>query len=208
MPVGRELRDRMDSIRETRKITNAMNMIASTKLQWAQRELNITRPYFDALRFELMPLFRAELCGKETRFFPQPNGALPFGGVPGILAFTADRGLAGPYNMNVIRHALRLLEEEPSSRLFVVGDYGRHYFKVHGIPFEEDFQFSADKPTVDRARLMCNRLLGLYEDEALNAIHLIYTDMRNRLSTDATAVLLLPLPRGGPGARRGAAGGI
>ena len=134
MSGTKEIKDRIESVRDTQKITNAMYLIASTKLRKARAELDRTRPYFDALRSEIKRVFRT-VEGVESRYF-YPGDDHPLRGTYAYLVITADKGLAGMYNQNVLREAQRLLNEHADAKLFVVGEYGRQYFAHHQIPVE------------------------------------------------------------------------
>ena len=123
MAGTKEIKDRIESVRDTQKITNAMYLIASTKLRKARAELDRTRPYFDALRSEIKRVFRT-VEGVESRYF-YPGDDHPLSGTYAYLVITADKGLAGMYNQNVLREAQRLLDMHADAKLFVVGEYGR-----------------------------------------------------------------------------------
>ena len=98
MSGTKEIKDRIESVRDTQKITNAMYLIASTKLRKARAELDRTRPYFDALRSEIKRVFRT-VEGVESRYF-YPGDDHPLRGTYAYLVITADTGLAGMYNQN------------------------------------------------------------------------------------------------------------
>ena len=192
MAGTKEIKEHISAVRETKKITNAMYLISSTKLRRARDELNRTRPYFDALRTEIMRIFCADSKVK-SRYFFAPDGSVPEGGVCGVLVITADKGLAGAYNVNVLRQAEALLREKPNARLFVVGEYGRRYFHQHRIPIEASFLYTAQSPTLHRAREICTLLLDLYDRCELDEVFVLYTDMKNSLSSSALSSRLLPL---------------
>lgn len=194
MAGTKEIKEHISAVRETKKITNAMYLISSTKLRRARDELNRTRPYFDALRTEIMRIFCADSKVK-SRYFFAPDGSVPEGGVCGVLVITADKGLAGAYNVNVLRQAEALLREKPNARLFVVGEYGRRYFHQHRIPIEASFLYTAQSPTLHRAREICTLLLDLYDRCELDEVFVLYTDMKNSLSSSALSSRLLPLER-------------
>lgn len=190
----KEIKARIEGVQETRKITNAMYLVASTKLRHAREALDRTRPYFDATRREVARVFRSgEVRG--SRYFLQEDGSIPDRGVCGVLVITADKGLAGSYNLNAIRKAEAILKEKPDARLFVVGEYGRRHFRMRHVPTEPDFLFTAQDPTLDRARTICTLLLDLYDQEELSEIVAVYTDMQSSLSSTAQVTRLLPLER-------------
>ena len=190
----KELKARIEGVQETRKITNAMYLVASTKLRHARDALDRTRPYFDAMRQEVEQIFRTGQSAK-SRYFMTPSQGVHKHGVCGILVITADKGLAGAYNLNATRKAEALLQEHPDARLFVVGEYGRRHFRMRHIPFETDFRYTAQEPTFNRARTICTRLLDLYDKKELNEIVVIYTEMKSSLSTETMLQRLLPLSR-------------
>ncbi len=194
MASVREIKARIEGVRETRKITNAMYLVASTKLRHAREALDRTRPYFDAMRAEAARVFRCDE-NAESRYFLNPDGTLPKDGVCGILLVTADKGLAGSYNMNAIRQAEAIVKEKPGARLFVVGEFGRRHFRMRKVPTEPDFLYTAQDPNLDRARNMCTTLLDLYDQKELNEIVAVYTDMKSSLSSTAQVNRLLPLER-------------
>ena len=120
MANTREIKNRIESVQQTRKITNAMYLIASTKLRKARNDLANTRPYFDALRGEIKRVFRTAGDVDSPYFYP-PDNNTPLEGTYGCLVITADKGLAGAYNQNVIKEAEKLLAQHPDTKLYVVG---------------------------------------------------------------------------------------
>ena len=194
MANTREIKKRMDSVRDTQKITNAMYLIASTKMRKAKTELDHTRPYFNSLQGEIKRIFRISES-VESRYFYPAKGSPPLNGTYGCLVITADKGLAGAYNLNVLKKAQQMLEEHPDTKLFVVGEYGRHFFLQHRIPIEHSFLYTAQNPTMDRAREICSILLDRFDRGELQKIFVIYTDLKNGLSSDAISTRILPFHR-------------
>ena len=193
MASTKEIKDRIESVRDTQKITNAMYLIASTKLRKARAELDRTRPYFDALRSEIKRIFRT-VEGVESRYF-YPGDDHPLSATYANLFITAYKGLAGMYNQNVLREAQRLLNEHADAKLFVVGEYGRQYFAHHQIPVERSFLYTAQNPTMQRAREISSTLLDFYDSGQVQKIFVIYTDMKNAMTEEAKSTRLLPFHR-------------
>lgn len=157
-----EIKGRINSIQETRKITSAMYLIASTKLRRACSELEQTRPYFDALRSEIKRVFRT-VNDVDSHYFYPSDQEPELLGTCGCLVITADKGLAGAYNQNVLKEALRLFQKHEDMKLFVVGEYGRRFFTQHHIPIQRMFLYTAQNPTLDRAREISAMLLDQYD---------------------------------------------
>ncbi|MBR2732119.1 MAG: ATP synthase F1 subunit gamma [Clostridia bacterium] len=189
-----DIKARIAGIRDTRKITNAMYLIASTKMRKAKAALDLTRPYFDALHVEIARVFRT-VSNAESRFFYPQEGEEDLPGAYGYLVITADRGLAGAYNLSVLKEMHRLLALHGESRVYMVGDYGRQYCRTHGVAVEEGFRFSAQDATLHRAREISAILLDAYEAGEITKLFLIYTDFCNGLQTNVVAEPILPFHR-------------
>ena len=194
MANTREIKNRIESVQQTRKITNAMYLIASTKLRKARNDLADTRPYFDALRGEIKRIFRTAGDVDSLYFYP-PDNNTPLEGTYGCLVITADKGLAGAYNQNVIKEAQKLLTQHPDTKLYVVGEYGRRSFDQYHIPIQHSFLYTAQNPTLDRAREISALLLEGFQKGDLKEIFVIYTDMESSLLSEAKSTRLLPFHR-------------
>ena len=194
MATTKEIKNRIKSVRDTQKITNAMYLIASTKLRKAKSELDKTRPFFNCIQGEIKRIFRTSEEIENKYFYPV-TGEHELHGSYGYLVITADKGLAGAYNQNVIKEALKLMQEHENPKLFVVGEFGRHYFTSHNIPIEQSFLYTAQNPTIHRAREISAILLDLFNRQKLSKIFVIYTDMQGAINSQACSARLLPFHR-------------
>jgi len=194
MATAKEVKNHIKSIQDTKKITNAMYLISSTKLRKEREALEATEPYYDALRAEIRRIF--QVAGNvESPFFYPKQGEACRPGVCGFLVITADKGLAGAYNANVLKKTMEMMGEEPEYRLFVVGEYGRQYFRGARIPLEEDFLFTAQNPSLHRAREICHILVEQYLRGQLNKIYVVYTEGSHHAEPQVTVERLLPFDR-------------
>ena len=194
MTNAKEIRLRMNSIRDTQKITNAMYLIASTKMRKAKNELDRTRPYFTALQAEIKRIFRIA-DDVESKYFYPADGSHLLDRTYACLVITADKGLAGPYNQNAIKKAEELLSEHPDTKLFVVGEYGRQYFRKRNIPVKRSFLYTAQNPTLSRATEISAILLDMYDRHQVDKIFVIYTDLKGNLEGEAKCTRILPFHR-------------
>ena len=112
-----------------------------------------------------------------------------------FLVVTADKGLAGAYNHNVLKIAEEELEKCSQSHLLVVGEVGRQYFHSRKIPVDEHFLYTAQNPTMHRARVITGKVLSLYESGKVDEVHMIYTSMKNGLQTETNEIQLLPIKK-------------
>ena len=190
-----EIRRRIGSVRQTQKITHAMYLISQAKLRKAKQELDNTRPYFQALQTEIGRVFNADSTIESRYLIPADPNAKPLPGVPACLLITADKGLAGAYNQNVIRQGQQLMAEHPGTVLYVVGEYGRRWFAQRGVPVEKSFLYTAQNPTLDRARHIAELLLDRFDAGEINSIWIIYTDMKNGLEATVHQAQVMPLHR-------------
>lgn len=196
MAGTKEIKNHIKSVNDTQKITNAMYLIASTKLRKAKADLDQTRPYFRALQSEIRGIFR--VAPKiESPYFDSPDGKSTRSGSTALLVITADKGLAGAYNQNILKEALRQREIHSDCRFYIVGEYGRQYFTAHQIPFERSFLYTAQNPSIRRAREISALLLDLYNQGEISEILVIYTDFFSGLSSQACTERLLPYSRSG-----------
>lgn len=190
MANAREIQGRIKSINDTMKITNAMYMISSTKLQRAKKELAETEPFFFTMQSMIARTVR-HMPEMQNRYLTHdPVGS---GKKRGFLVITADKGLAGAYNHNVLKLAEEELEKSEEWNLFVVGELGRQYFAGKKIAVDEHFLYTAQHPTFDRARVITGKLLEAYDNGELDEIDIIFTSMKNGMQSETRMERLLPL---------------
>lgn len=194
MASAKEIKNRINSVKNTQKITNAMYMIASTKMRKAKSELDQTRPYFKELQAEIKRIFRTA-GDVDSKYFYPTDEHKGLDGTYGCLVITADKGLAGAYNQNVLKEAYRLYTEHPDLKLFVVGEYGRQFFLKHNIPIERSFLYTAQNPTMQRAREIGDILLENFNEGKLDKIFIVYTDLVGGMEAEAKITRLLPFHR-------------
>ena len=172
MPGLAEIKARMGSIADTEKVTDAMYMTSSVKMNRALAGLQKTLPYFDTLKKEIAGILSDIDAGK-NRYFRNTDED----GIRGcaVLCITSDKGLAGRYNRNVTDKCDALLAQRPDINLFVVGEYGREYFRRTGAPLVADFRYPDMFPNVRTAQKMCTELLEYYDNDKVDRIDIVYT---------------------------------
>lgn len=188
----REIQSRMKSIKDTMKITNAMYMVSSSKLQKARRDLKSTEPYFYLIQDSLAKILDASPEAGNA-FFDNRKGKTGKHRTVGYLVITADKGLAGAYNHNVIKLAERLASNEERDMLFVVGQLGKHYFEARDIPIDINFNYTAQNPSMNRARAISGKITQLFLDGKIDEVYVVYTKMVNSLTVEAVSQRILPL---------------
>lgn len=192
MSNAKELKNHIKSVSDTKKITNAMYLIASVKMRKAKSDLDKTRPYFNAVKNEIKRIFRTVQDVNSRYFYPIDGEKKSSNKTYACLVITADKGLAGKYNKNVLKEAEKMYLANPNTKFFVVGKFGRQYFYRHDIPIEKSFLYTAQNPTMHRAREISEILLELFDKNEVQKIYIIYTDMKNAMTEDAKTERLLP----------------
>ena len=195
MPSTKEIKNRIKSVGDTQKITNAMYLISSTKMRRARKEAEETKPYFDLLRKEIRRMFAIE--GDITsRYYDSAVDENVAGGRNGILIITGDKGLAGAYNQNVLKEALALMDRSDEYRLYVVGDFGWRFFRTHGTPVIEEFAHSMNQPSLAMARDITRELLDDFDDGLFDRLYVCYTEFSGGMSAgNAMHDRLIPFDR-------------
>ena len=194
MANAKEIQDRMKSINDTLKITNAMYMISSSKLKKSKKMLSDTEPYFFTLQSEMSRILR-HLPDIEDIYFKTNEEKKPEERMVGYIVITADKGLAGSYNHNVLKLVEEHLKAHKNNKLFVLGELGRHYFEQRGIEIDKQFHYTVQNPTLNRARNIAEELLELYRKEELDEVYIIYTSMVNAIQEETQIRQLLPLKK-------------
>ena len=194
----KEIQDRIRSIQDTMKITNAMYMISSSKMKKAQKVLKDTEPYFYAMQDAISRVLRHAPEIDHIFFEPEVAKAEKDKKI-GYIVITGDKGMAGSYNHNVLKLAEEKLAGEADVTLFVLGELGRHYFAKKKVHVDTSFRYTVQNPTVHRARSIAIKMLELYELGQLDEVHIIYTVMESAVSMEAKSWQLLPLKKEGFG---------
>lgn len=193
----KEIQDRMKSIRDTMKITNAMYMISSSKMKRAKKALADTEPYFFGMQAAISRILR-HMPDIEHKFFDERKEVQGSDRKTGLIVVTADKGLAGAYNHNVIKMTEERLQEEGQYTLYVLGELGRQHFskkEAENVNVDMDFRFTVQKPTMHRARMIGHKMVDEFLKGNLDEVHIIYTNMENAVSVQTTSLQILPLKK-------------
>jgi F-type H+-transporting ATPase subunit gamma len=181
MASTKAIKNRIHSVGDTQKITNAMYLISSTKMRKARREAEDTKPYFDLLRREIRRMF-AVGTNLSSRYYDADVDENVAGGRNAILVITGDKGLAGAYNQSVLKVTQALIDRSDEYRLYVVGDYGWRYFKSRGANVCETFTHSMHEPSLAMARDITMELLDDFDKGDFDRIYACYTEYSGSMS--------------------------
>jgi len=192
MAKGRELKGRIKSVENTRKITRTMEMVATSKMKRAQDRVQAARPYANSLAEVISDLYSPDLAEK----FPllrQPAEAKR----AAVILLTSNRGLAGGFNANLIKEARKLLvgldRDKVETQLHVVGKKGLGYFRYIGRAVTTSRTDITDRPSAANAAELVNALIGEFASGAIDAVYVIYSKYNSALSTPPTSQRILPV---------------
>jgi F-type H+-transporting ATPase subunit gamma len=200
MAKGRELKGRIKSVENTRKITRTMEMVATSKMKRAQDRVTAARPYARALADVIAGLYSPELAERFPllRQPPQVKRAA-------LILLTSNRGLAGAFNANLIREARNTIRDLESRGvavdLHIVGRKGLGFFRYMGRAIASSRTDIGDRPTAEHAAELVDGLMADFIDGRLDAVYVVYAHFRSALSTPPTSERILPVT---PPERKGA----
>ncbi len=191
------IRDRIQSVKNTKKITEAMRLVAAAKVRRAQEQVIATRPFADRLAQVLYGLqARLRFEDVDLPLLKQRDVRCV-----GLLVISGDRGLCGGYNSNIIKRAearARELKAEGLDYKFVlVGRKAIQYFQRRNQPIDATYSGLEQVPTAAEASQIADELLSLFLSEGVDRVELIYTKFVSLISSRPVVQTLLPLdPQG------------
>jgi len=187
----RTIKRRISSVKSTQKITRAMELIASSRIIRAQQRVEAARPYSEEMR-RLMASVAANASRIDHPLLKERDEVQSVGTV----VVTADRGLAGAYNSNVIRAAERDMRDHgKDNRLFLIGKKGVTYFRFRGYEFEESWMGHSEQPRVEDARNVAKAVADEFSEGKVDQVKLAYTRYESAMTQRPAVVQLLPLPK-------------
>ncbi|TMH35130.1 MAG: F0F1 ATP synthase subunit gamma [Betaproteobacteria bacterium] len=193
MAVGKEIRGKIKSVENTKKITKAMEMVAASKMRKAQERMRAARPYSEKIRSLAANLSQATPEYKHA-FMVSNDAAKP----AGFVVVTTDKGLCGGLNTNVLRAVtvkLRELEGQGvKSEAVAIGNKGLGFLNRIGAKVVSQATQLGDKPHLDKLIGPVKTLLDAYAEGRLSAVYLCYTRFINTMKQEPVVQQLLPLP--------------
>lgn len=192
MPSTKEIRGKIKSVQNTRKITKAMEMVAASKMRKTQDRMLAARPYGDKIRVICSHLARANSEYKHP-FLVQHEGAKKVG----LIVVTTDKGLAGPLNTNIQRQVLQKVKDWTSEGVSVqataIGNKGLNFLQHLGVPLVSQVVQLGDRPNLDRLIGAISVQIQDYLDGKVDAVHLAYSRFINAMKQQPVIEQLLPL---------------
>jgi F-type H+-transporting ATPase subunit gamma len=192
MAKARELKGRIRTVQNTRKITRTMEMVSTSKLKRAQDRVAAARPYAERLSGVISRLLTPELAGRYP-LLRQPAQVRR----AAVLLITSNRGLAGAFNANLIREARNLLarlrSEGAEAELHAAGKKGIQFFRFAKETLHTAVTDVGDRPGADDASRLIDALTQRFVDGELDAVYVVYAKFNSALSTPPMTMNLLPV---------------
>jgi F-type H+-transporting ATPase subunit gamma len=192
MAKGSELKGRIRSVENTRKITRTLEMIATSKMKRAQDRVIAARPYARALADVVHSLYSKDLEG-DFPLLRQPKAVKR----AAVLLLTSNRGMAGGFNANLIKEAraliARLEGEGTAVELHVSGRKGGGYFRYIGRAMATARTDIGDKPTATDAASLVDALMAQYAKGEIDAVYVVCAQYKSALSSPPASERVLPV---------------
>ena len=193
MPSTKEIRGKIKSVQNTRKITKAMEMVAASKMRKAQDRMHAARPYGDKIRVICSHLARANVTDYRHPFLNQNEGAKKVG----IILVSTDKGLAGALNTNIQRVLLQRMREWSAEGIQVeasaLGNKGLGFLQRLGVPVLSQAVQLGDRPSIDRLIGAIAVQIEAYKEGKVDKVYLCYSRFVNAMKQIPVVEQLLPL---------------
>ncbi len=204
MPSLKALRTRINSVKSTRKITQAMKMVAASKLKRAQSQAEQARPYAERME-RMLGALAASVAGSPIA--PPMLVGTGKDEVHLLVVVSADRGLCGAYNQNVLRLATGFIEEHRAHRVevFTIGRKGRDLLARLGVKVYDHADAPRSVPTYHDAQIYARKLMRAFfpgDPQPFDAVYVAYTRFKNVLTQEALIEPYLPIHLPPPGEGR------
>jgi len=191
MAAGKEIRGKIKSVENTKKITKAMEMVAASKMRKAQERMRAARPYSDKIRNIAANLSHAN--PEYTHAFMQTNESA----VTGFIVVTTDKGLCGGMNTNILRAVTGKLKEAQAAgkkaQAVAIGNKGLGFLNRVGAQVVSHATQLGDKPQLEKLIGPVKVMLDAYSEGKVSAVYLCYTKFINTMRQEPVIEQLLPL---------------
>jgi len=194
MSSQRDIRRRIASVQNTRKITKAMEMVAAARLRRAQQRIEATRPY---------ALNMLEFIGQLVRYIPVSGSEYPLLKKHpdikkvAVIALTSDRGLAGAFNSNIMRRAFELVDtykaQGVDSDLVIIGRRGFTTARFQSYRVDKAYLDVTERTAFLEAQAITAGVIRRYNAEAIDRVHLVYNRFKSAMEQFVTEQIVLPI---------------
>ena len=172
----------------TKQITHAMELVASSKLRKARQKAECRRAYFEVMIQSMQELAAHQTGNIKNVYLEERQGEKSL-----TIVITADRGLAGGYNSNVIKLASSNIKDKESAKLIIVGRKGKDFFKNREYNIVDEYIGISENPSYNDALQIGEKAISLFKSGEVDHVNLVYTKFVSTLTQKAELIKLLPL---------------
>lgn len=187
----RDIKHRINSTRKMSHITKAMQMVSASKMSRAEQNAKAFVPYMDKIQEVTASIALGSKDASHPMLVTRPVKKT------GYVVITSDRGLAGSYNSNILRHVFQTVKERHQSNdefaIIAIGRVGRDFFVKNGMNVILDIVGVADQPNFAEIKDIASKTVGMFADGTLDEIFIYYSHYINAIRQDVTETKLLPL---------------
>lgn len=182
-----DIKRRIKSVNSTKQITKAMELVSSAKLRKARERLQKTRPYFNTIGKTVEEIILSTRGIQHEFLKPREIKNT------GYIVISADRGLAGGYNANVIRAAANHMDTKEKVSVITIGQKARDFFRKRAYNLDGEFTHISEDPHFSDAQNIGRLAIELYRQELVDEIYLVYTEFISTINHKPRVIKLLPI---------------
>ena len=184
-----DIRRRIRSVKSIQQITNAMDMVATSRLRRAKEAANSNRPYAEKTAAVIRSV-AAAASGVSHPLLEQHTGGKRL-----ILVMAADKGLAGAYSSNALKTAMTLVEDKANTQIVAVGRKARDFFKNRGFDIVHERVGISERPKARHAQKLAAQLIAAFEAGGVQEVYMVYTRFVSAITCEPETVKLLPFEK-------------
>ncbi|MDF2595410.1 MAG: atpG [Clostridia bacterium] len=182
-----DIKGRIRSIDSTKKITSAMNLVATAKLNKSKAAALRARPFFNKIIATIQSIAK-NAKGADSPYL-NPNGS----DVKAYITLTADVGLCGGYNANICKLVMQGIQDKAKTQLVVVGKRGKEQFKSRGYDIQKEVLGISEQPTYFAAKEIANYVIDQFDKGEIGEVYLAYTSFKSSIQQEPVMIRLLPV---------------
>ncbi|PID82770.1 MAG: ATP synthase F1 subunit gamma [Clostridiales bacterium] len=184
---ARDIKRKIKSINSTKQITKAMELVSTAKLKKNKARFESTKPYFNKVISTVESIVKNEVKINHPLANVREVKKILY------VVISADKGLCGGYNVNVLKEAERVIKSKENSVILTVGKKATDFFIKRNYNISNSFVGISEKPSFHDAKNIIRICCELYKDKKVDEVHLVYTEMLSAISLLPTTKMILPV---------------
>jgi len=186
-----EIKKRIRSVENTRKITNAMGLVATSKLRKSKNELFVNNGFIDATEPIVRNLATAASENGANIYFDGNKSENKL-----FVVITSDSGLCGGYNSNVVSYLQAIIgDKRKTAKIILVGNKGAGYIRRAKLETVAEYGDISDLPTVSDAKVIFDKALAMYIDGEVSEVNIVYSNFVSAVKQEPKVVKILPIEK-------------